>query len=173
MSLLELVAIILAGTVVTFGGGPSMVPILQAELVETRHVLTTDQLLYAFAVARATPGQANMYVTTVGYFLAGLPGAVLSTVALQAPGYVMLPLMGAYDRVRSNRTVGAFITGLTAASVGVIFSATVGMAQDALTEPISFVVFAVAIALLMFTKLPGIVTLVVAGAIGIGLRLAV
>ena len=54
-----------------------------AELVRTaEHVLSNDQLLFAFAIARVTPGQANLYVASIAYMMFGLLGATLSMVAL-------------------------------------------------------------------------------------------
>lgn len=170
MTLLALLWIIFLFNLVTFGNGPVMVPLLQEELVETRGVLSLDQLLYAFAIARATPGQANMYVASVGYFLFGVAGAALATLAVVLPGYLMLPLLRVYDRVRANRTVGAFIAGLTAASVGLIFAATIGMAQDALAEPVSIGVFVLALGLLQVDRLPAILSVVAAALVGFGLH---
>jgi len=69
----------------TFGNGPVMTP-LRESLVSGRGVLTTDELLYAFTVARITPGPANSYVASIGYMLFGLPGAALCVIAVVAPG---------------------------------------------------------------------------------------
>lgn len=165
MTLIGLVILVLGFNLITFGNGPVMIPLLQRELVDARGVLTVDQLLYAFAIARATPGQANMYVASIGYFLFGLPGAVATILAIILPGYAMLPLLRIYDRFHGQRDVAAFIDGLTAASVGLILAATVGLAPESLTEPISWLVFATAVVLLVTGRVPGIVA-VAAAALG-------
>jgi len=66
VSLLELCALVFTFNALTFGNGPAMIPLLQANLVDRRGVLSTDQLLYAFTIARVTPGQANTYVAAIG-----------------------------------------------------------------------------------------------------------
>lgn len=50
--------------------------------------------------------------------------------ALILPGYLMVPFVRVYDRLRNRESVGRFVGGLTAASVGVIFAAIVGMARS-------------------------------------------
>ena len=74
MSLLELCVTVFVYNAMTFGNGPVMVPLLQDDLVDRRGVLSTDQLLYGFTIARVTPGQANTYVAAIGYMLHGLVG---------------------------------------------------------------------------------------------------
>jgi chromate transport protein ChrA len=61
VSLLELCAVVFTYNAMTFGNGPGMVPLLQVDLVDRRGVLSSEQLLYAFTIARVTPGQANTY----------------------------------------------------------------------------------------------------------------
>jgi chromate transport protein ChrA len=53
--------------VLTFGNGTVMAAVLQNSFVQQKHVLTNDQLLFAFAIARVTPGQANLYVASIAY----------------------------------------------------------------------------------------------------------
>src|SRR5205823_1042679 len=69
-------------------------------LVEERGALTLDQLLYAFAVAQVTPGQANVYVASLGYMLHGLGGALLAVLVMVLPGYTMLPLVPGHESLR-------------------------------------------------------------------------
>src|SRR5205085_1144298 len=75
--------------VMTFGNGPVMIPLLHTHLVEGSRILTEDQLLYAFTIARVTPGQANFYVVSIGYMLYGITGAIVATLAIILPGYIM------------------------------------------------------------------------------------
>ncbi|HEX2980042.1 MAG TPA: chromate transporter [Anaerolineaceae bacterium] len=172
MSLLTLLALVFTFNVLTFGNGPAMVPLLQAELVDRARVLALDQLLYAVAIGRVTPGQANVYIASIGYFLFGIPGALLGTLAIQIPGYVMLPFMQIYERIRANAWVGNFTRGLTTASVGLIFAATFSIGARSLTEPITWVVFAAALVLILVVKWNQMLCLLLASLLGILLKLS-
>jgi chromate transporter len=170
VSLLELCAVVFLYNAMTFGNGPVMVPLLQANLVEDRGVLSTEQLLYAFTIARVTPGQANTYVAAIGYMLHGLVGALATTAVILLPGYLMLPLLWGYQRLRAVRVVPDFTRGLTVASVGLIFAATLSIGQRTLTGWVSLVVFAAALAMAQLLKWNPLVVLGVSALLGTGAR---
>lgn len=170
MSLPDLIFQIFSFNLLTFGNGPAMIPLLQSALVDEAQVLTIGQLLYAFAIARVTPGQANVYVASIGYFLYGWAGAILSALAIQLPGYVMLPFMKFYERMRSAAWIGNFTRGLTIASVGIIFSATLSIGLRTLSGPVTWVVFAVTLALIVFLKWNQMLSLFLASLLGILLK---
>ena len=170
MSLLELCVTVLVYNAMTFGNGPVMVPLLQADLVEGRGVLSSDQLLYGFTIARITPGQANTYVAAIGYMLHGLVGALACTVAIVLPGYLMLPLLWGYQRLRGVHLIPAFTRGLTIASVGLIFAATLSIGRATLTGWVSLVVFAAALAMAQLLHWNPLIVLAVSAVIGLGAR---
>lgn len=171
MSLFRLVTLIFTFNLLTFGNGPAMIPLLQTELVDNTRVLTIEQLLYAFAIARVTPGQANAYVASIGYFLYGIVGAILATLVIQLPGYIMLPFMNIYERMRSTAWISDFTRGLTVASVGLIFAATLSIGTRTLTGPITWIVFAATLAMLILLKWNQMLSLLLASLLGILLRL--
>ena len=170
MSLPGLILLIFTFNLLTFGNGPAMIPMLQADLVDRTQVLSIEQLLYAFAIARVTPGQANVYVASIGYFLFGVAGAVLATLAIQLPGYLMLPFMKIYEKMRSNAWVGRFTRGLTVASVGLIFAATLSIGIKTLVEPVTWVVFVVTLLMIVLLKWNQMLSLLLASLLGILLK---
>jgi chromate transporter len=150
MSLWRLTLLIALFNLMTFGNGPVMIPLLQTHLVDGARVLTQDQLLYAFTIARVTPGQANFYVASIGYMLYGMPGAIVATLAIILPAYVMIPLLHGYEHLRNSRWIEGFTKGLTVTSVGLILAAVIQIARGALTQPIAWVVL---LATLVMTQL--------------------
>lgn len=171
MSLFNLIAQIFTYNLLTFGNGPAMIPLLQTNLVDNARVLTLEQLLYAFAIARVTPGQANVYVASIGYFLYGIGGAVLATLAIQLPGYLMLLFVKVYERLRSVAWVTNFTRGLTVASVGLIFAATLSIGAKTLAGPVTWIVFAAALGMMVLLKWNQMLSLGVASLLGILLKL--
>ncbi len=170
MTVWRLVGLIAAFNAMTFGNGPVMIPLLRDSLVG-RGVLATDALLYAFTVARITPGPANVYVAAIGYMLFGLPGAGLCALALLLPGYLMLPLEYGYGLIRSARVVSGFTRGLIGASVGLILAASVEMARDSLTTPLAWVVFVLAVVAAAVLRWNSLLVLLVPSALGLALAL--
>jgi chromate transporter len=167
MSLWQLVLLIALFNLMTFGNGPVMIPLLQTHLVEGSRVLTQDQLLYAFTIARVTPGQANLYVASIGYMLYGMPGAILTTLAITLPGYLMIPLLRGYEHLRHSRRIKGFTKGLTVTSVGLILAAVVQIARGALTQPTAWVVLLATLIMTQLLKWNVLVALAIASCLGL------
>lgn len=155
----------------TFGNGTVMAAILQQSFVQQAHVLTNEQLLYAFALARVTPGQANLYVASIAYMMFGLPGALLSMVVIAVPSYLMIPLLRSYEYVRGNRRVWNLTRGLGSTAVGLLIATTWNLSKDSLGAPVSWAVLGLALGLLVFTRLPTVVSLLAATGAGVVLVL--
>lgn len=171
MTLFRLILMIFTFNLLTFGNGPAMIPLLEAELVDRAKVLSIEQLLYAFAIARVTPGQANVYVASIGYFLFGMAGAVLAVLAIQLPGYVMMLFSKIYERMRSTAWVGNFTRGLTVASVGLIFAATLSIGTRTLAGSVTWIVFGAALAMMTLLKWNQMLSLFLASLLGIVLKI--
>jgi chromate transporter len=170
VSLWKLALLIALFNLMTFGNGPVMIPMLQTHLVQGAGVLTEDQLLYAFTIARVTPGQANFYVASIGYMLYGMPGAVLATLAIMLPGYAMIPLLNGYEHLRHSTWIKGFTKGLTITSVGLILAAVVQIARGALTQPIAWVVLLATLVMTQVLKWNILVALTVACCLGLLLK---
>jgi chromate transport protein ChrA len=134
-----------------FGNGTVMFPLVRESLVGAGTV-SDKQLLFAYTIAQVVPGQANLYVAAVAYLLFGALAAFLSILALNLPGYLMLPLLRCYRRMQDLPAIHNFVRGMTGASVGLIFASTADIAKRSLHEPIGWGVF---IAMLASTQILG------------------
>ncbi len=172
MTLAEMLAQLAIANFLTFGNGTVMAAILQQTFVQQKHALTNEQLLYAFSLARVTPGQANLFIASIGYMIFGLPGAALSMLVIAVPSYLMIPLLRTYQFVRGNAAVVYMTRGLGSTAVGLLLATTWNLSKDSLSGPITWTVLAVGLALMLFTRLPTVVSLLTATAFGVVLVLA-
>jgi chromate transporter len=109
---------------VTFGGGFVMVPLIEAEVVNTHGWLTHQEFADATALGQLTPGPVLITATFIGYRVAGTLGALFATVSVFLPAFVMTIAAGTYlRRFRANRQVQAFLRGVTPAVVGLLVAA--------------------------------------------------
>ncbi len=143
MTLLELLGWVFTYNVVTLSNGPVMVSMLQQTLVTDRNAMSLDRLLFAFTIGRVTPGPASSWLASVGYLAFGWLGALLCVVAITVPGYLMLPLMHGYRKIAAMPRVDAFLGGLIAAQVGVIFSAVIRLGGETLKGAPAWTAFVV------------------------------
>src|SRR5205085_4291484 len=82
----------------------------------------------------------GLYIVSVGYFIAGIPGACAGWLALVSPAFVIIPLLR-YVGARAERpAIRSSIQSLTLAAAGLIASATIPLARDALHGPVSIAI---------------------------------
>ena len=139
---------------VLYGSGYVLLAFLQRHLVDDLGWLTGQQLLDAVAVGQFTPGPVFTTATFVGWQVHGIAGAAIATVAIFAPSFVFVGLLGRIvPWMRRRPAARAFLSGVTVASLGLMAGVLVQLADDALTDVVTVVVAAVALVVLVRTKL--------------------
>lgn len=134
LGLLPLLLLSLKLGLVVFGSGYVLVAFLGSELVAPGYI-TEGQLLDAIAIGQLTPGPVFTAVTFIGYLVAGLPGAIVATVGILLPSFVLVGATHPWlPRLRANVTVAAALDGLNAAAIGLIGAAVILLAGDAFLE---------------------------------------
>ena len=76
-------------SLLAFGGANAVVPEMHRQAVDVHHWMTGSQFAGLFAIAQAAPGPNFMISTLVGWKAAGLPGALVATLAMCAPSCVL------------------------------------------------------------------------------------
>jgi len=135
MNPLILYLLLLKATITTFSGMGSL-PIIRNDLVVKRHVLTDRELSAAVAAGQSTPGPIGLYVVSVGYFVAGTPGALAGCAALMTPAFLIVPLLCRLGARAEKPLVRSAVSSLTLAAAGLIVSAAVPIAREAVTGPL-------------------------------------
>ncbi len=98
-----------------FGGGFTLIPLIQEEVVSRLGWLTTREFIDGIALGQVTPGPIIITATFVGYKIAGLVGAALSTLAVFFPSFlVLVGTVPHYDRIRRLQPVQWMIKGVLA-----------------------------------------------------------
>jgi len=143
--LLQLAWLLLKTGLFSFGGAYASIVFLQEGAVENHHWLTSGQLLDGVAISVATPGPFMLFATFVGYVAAGIPGAIVATICVFLPSFVFVLLGARYvELVRNNRPIQAFLSGVSAAVVGVILVVSIDLAREAIVGIPSIVMAAIA-----------------------------
>lgn len=75
----------------TFGGGYAMIPMMERNCVEIKGWITHDEMLNVTIIAESTPGPVSINCATfVGYRQAGLWGAIVATLGMVLPSFVII-----------------------------------------------------------------------------------
>ena len=128
--LLTLSAIFLRMGSVTFGGGLVMLPLIESEVVNTHHWLTHQEFADAAALGQITPGPVLITATFVGYRVAGTLGALIATVSIFLPAFLMtIAAASSLRRFRNNEQVQSFLRGVAPAVVGLLVAAALSVGR--------------------------------------------
>ena len=158
---------------VLYGSGYVLLAFIRADLVERWHWLTESQLLDAIAVGQVTPGPVFTTATFIGYVLGGLSGAIVATAGIFLPAFLFVAASGPLvPRIRRSPTAGAFLDGVNAASLALMFVVTYQLGRAAVID-VSTLVLALASAIALFRFRLNSAWLILVGAIvGLVLSLA-
>jgi chromate transporter len=118
---------------ITFGGAYAVLAYVAQQAVAHYHWLTANEMVRGLGLAETTPGPLIMVVQFVAFvgayrdpgslnpWVAAVLGALLTTWVTFVPCFVFIFLGAPYvERLRGNKSVGAILSGITAAVVGVI-----------------------------------------------------
>lgn len=170
MNVFILYLIFLKATVTTFSGLASL-PVVREELVLQRHALTDEQLNTAVVITRTTPGPIGLYVVSVGYFAAGIPGAIAGWLAMSTPAMAVLLLLRFIGNRAENPRLKQTLESVVVASAGLLFASAIPLALESLTDFVTILI-AVATLFLMITKKVDSL-IIIAGSAALTLILAV
>lgn len=75
----------------TFGGGYAMIPMIEDNCVEKKKWISHDDMMNITVIAESTPGPIAINCATfVGYRQAGILGALISTLGIVLPSFVVI-----------------------------------------------------------------------------------
>jgi chromate transporter len=155
-----------------FGGGHVVLPLLQAEVVDTGWV-SSDQFLAGYGAAQAVPGPLFTFAANLGAVSqigpGGVLGAALALLAVFLPGLLLLVgVLPFWNAVRARASAQALLRGANAAVVGILAAALYQpVFTTAITGPGPFVLALLCFVLLISWKLPPWAVVLVGAAGGV------
>lgn len=90
-SLLDLLLTFMKIGLFTFGGGYAMISMIENNCVEKKKWITHDDMMNVTVIAESTPGPIAINCATfVGYRQAGFTGALIATLGMVLPSFVVI-----------------------------------------------------------------------------------
>ncbi len=119
--LASLAAIFSRLSLLAFGGGNTVLPEMQREVVAVHHWMSAADFAALFALAQAAPGPNLMVVALIGFRVAGVAGALVCTVAIVLPASVLtMVLVSFWHRFREAEWRRRVQAGLVPVTIGLI-----------------------------------------------------
>ncbi len=156
---------------VVFGSGYVLLAFLQAEFVQRLHWLTNQQLLDAVAVGQFTPGPLFTTATFIGYVVAGWPGALVATIAIFLPGFILVALSGPLiSRLRRSPVIAATLDGLVAGSLALMAVVAWQLGKTSIVDWTTLAIFSVSLIALIRFRINSAWLICAAAVIGYSVR---
>ena len=106
-----------------FGGAYGAIPLIR-DVVMSYGWLSEEMLTYMIAVSESTPGPIMVNLATyIGSSQAGFPGAVIATLAVVLPSFLIILLVTALLKTAlKNKYVQAVLRGLKPCVIGIVLA---------------------------------------------------
>ncbi|MBQ9236010.1 MAG: chromate transporter [Alphaproteobacteria bacterium] len=154
------------------GGGLVTIPFL-FNLAEKYDWFSRVELINMMAVAESTPGPLGVNMATyAGFNAASISGALISTVGLVLPSFIIIVIIAKLmSKYSCNTRVKDFLSGVRPAVIALILWAGIPLAQTSLTSDINIMIFVGILAAMRVWKKSPVFYIIIAALIGIALRL--
>lgn len=171
--LLALIAVFVPFSLISIGGGPSIIAGIQHQTVDVQHWMSSREFVNFFAISRAAPGPGSMLTTLIGWHVAGWTGALVATLVLFVPSSIICyGVARIWRQHRGKRWHTALEQGLAPVGVGLILAGAVSILTIGHGGPLAWAVAGGAGALLMWRpQLHPLFLFVIGGAIFAAMRL--
>ncbi len=154
-------------SLVAVGGVNTIVPELHRQTVEVAHWLTDQQFADLFAIAQAAPGPNVLFVTLIGWQIAGWTGALIATAALCGPSCVLtFAVAHAWRRFKDAPWRIATQAGLVPVTVGLIAASAFLLARAADRSLVAVAITAATAGIAYWSRINPLWALAAAAAIG-------
>ena len=121
---------------VLFGGGYLLIAFLQGGLVEEYGWLTQQQLLDAIAIGQFTPGPVLSTATFIGYIIAGFPGAIVATLGIFLPSFLLVAALNPFmNPIRNSSWTRPFLDAVNVSAVALMVLTTIQLGMATLIVP--------------------------------------
>ncbi len=114
-----------------FGGGFAALPVMYHEIVTQRNWLEAPEFLDGIVLGQVTPGPIVITAAFIGRSIGGIPGAILATIGIFAPSFLLVVLLAPlFDRFRRHPVFMRSIAGVLCSFTGLLCAVTVQFAAN-------------------------------------------
>lgn len=152
----------------SFGGGVVIIPLVENEVVMKYGWLTKREFIDAVTLGQITPGPVVISATFIGYKVYGILGAIVSTISVILPSFVMICLATqAIKKFQENKLLANFFRGARVAVIGMILQAGLSIGKSSLIDFKTIFIAGITLICLLKYKLNPIWILLGAGFVGL------
>lgn len=150
----------------TFGGGWSLIAVMEDELVTRKQWITHADMLDMLVISESTPGviAVNM-ATSIGYRQRGFWGGLVATVGVVLPSFIIISALSfGIEALAENKWYQSVFYGIQVGAIVLILNAFLKLFKQLEKNIVNFVVMAIAFGVALFTEI-NVIFVIIAGAV--------
>jgi chromate transporter len=121
--LFRLALLMMRVDLMAFGGGFASVPIMYHEVVEVNGWLGSQVFMNGIVLGQVTPGPVVITATFIGYMLSMVPGAIVASVGVFLPSFlIVIGISPFFGRLSASPVFRGIIQGVLCSFVGLLVS---------------------------------------------------
>lgn len=153
----------------TFGGGLTMLPMLEHELVQKKEWVSEEELLDCYAIGQCTPGIIAVNTATfVGYKKNKISGGIFATLGMIFPSILIITIIAMFlKNFMDNIWFQHALQGVRGVVCALLCNTVINLCKKSLKNLFTELVFLAVLLLGFFTKIPTIILVLLATAAGI------
>ena len=153
----------------TFGGGLTMLPMLEHELVQKKEWVSEEELLDCYAIGQCTPGIIAVNTATfVGYKKNKISGGIFATLGMIFPSILIITIIAMFlKNFMDNIWFQHALQGVRGVVCALLCNTVINLCKKSLKNLFTELVFLAVLLLGFFTKIPTIILVLLAAAAGI------
>ena len=157
----------------TFGGGYTMISLIQREVSEKRPWIADSDILEIVAISESTPGPIAINAATfVGYRLCGFAGAFAATLGVVLPSFILIVLLSfVIEAVQTIKAVKYAFFGIRIGILALILKAVWSMYKQSPKGVIPYILMALAFLAVAVFGLNVLIVIIAAALIGLSASL--
>jgi chromate transporter len=169
LSLFKLFLIFAKISIMTFGGGYAMLPIMRKEIIEKRGWMSDKEFMDFFAISQMTPGVVAVNAASmIGYQQRGIAGAIWATIGVVTPSILFVYMIASTMSFWLSQQL--ILQVFTALKIGVcvlILNAVFPFFKEGLKNAFGIILFSFVLIGFMFFKISPVLIVILCGAAGI------
>ena len=153
----------------TFGGGLTMLPMLEHELVQKKEWVSEEELLDCYAIGQCTPGIIAVNTATfVGYKKNKISGGIFATLGMIFPSILIITIIAMFlKNFMDNIWFQHALQGVRGVVCALLCNTVINLCKKSLKNLFTELVFLAVLLLGFFTKIPTMILVLLAAAAGI------
>lgn len=153
----------------TFGGGLSMLPFIEKEVVEKNKWLTDNEMIDMLAISESTPGPIAINCATfVGHRVGKIRGAICSTLGVVLPSFIIICIISLfYEKFMDIKVIKWAFLGIKAGVAALILNAGIKIFKKSEHNLFSLAIMLLAIEISLFTSIHTIFVIIFGLVIGV------